>query len=58
MKIRSMSATAVRIPVARVGAFSSARRTHAERTIVQIVDADGIVGVGETRRSINEDALK
>lgn len=49
MAIHSITATAVRVPVKKVDAFSRARRTHAERTIVQITGTDGVVGLGETR---------
>jgi len=49
MKIDSIIATPVRVPVKRVGQFTRARRTHAERTIVQIICNDGFVGIGETR---------
>lgn len=49
MKIRSVTATAVRVPVTRTGTMARAKRTHAARTIVEIVTEGGLTGVGETR---------
>lgn len=49
MRISDVRAFAVRVPVNRVGHFSQARRTHIERTIVEIETEEGLVGLGETR---------
>lgn len=49
MKISALRPYAVRVPVKRVGHFSQARRTHIERTLVEIETEDGLVGFGETR---------
>ncbi|MBH67140.1 MAG: hypothetical protein CMM58_02185 [Rhodospirillaceae bacterium] len=49
MKIKSVKATPVRVPVTRLGVMSGAVRTHAERTIVQVVADNGKIGIGETR---------
>ena len=49
MKIRSGTATPVRVPVTRIGAFTKAKRTHVSRTIVEIETTDGLTGIGETR---------
>tara|TARA_B110000008_G_scaffold204531_1_gene203134 strand:+ start:169 stop:1290 length:1122 start_codon:yes stop_codon:yes gene_type:complete len=49
MKINSVCAIPVAIPVKRVGYFTRARRTAAMRTIVKIECDNGVIGVGETR---------
>jgi glucarate dehydratase len=49
MQIRDIRATPVRVPVKKIGHFSQARRTHIERTIVEVVAEDGTTGLGETR---------
>jgi len=49
MRIRSVIAVPVRVPVKRVGQFARARRTHAERTVLRLEAEDGTIGLGETR---------
>jgi glucarate dehydratase len=49
MKISALRPFSVRVPVRKIGHFSQARRTHIERTLVEIETEDGIVGLGETR---------
>lgn len=49
MRISAVRPVAVRVPVKKIGHFSQARRTHIERTIVEIEADDGTVGIGETR---------
>lgn len=49
MKISSLKAIAVRIPLARKGKFTRAERTHADRTIVVMETDNGLRGIGETR---------
>ena len=49
MKIKSVRATPVRVPVTRVAAFSKRKLTHVANTIVEVEADDGTVGFGETR---------
>ena len=49
MRIKSVTATPVNVPVTRVGAFSRTKRTHVSRTIVEIETDGGLTGLGETR---------
>lgn len=49
MRIQSITATAVRVPVTRVGAFSRVKRTQVSRTIVEVETTGGLSGIGETR---------
>ena len=49
MKINSVWAIPVAIPIKDVGYFTRARRTAAMRTIVKIECDNGVIGVGETR---------
>jgi glucarate dehydratase len=49
MKITAVRPVAVRVPVKKIGHFSQARRTHVERTIVEVETDEGITGFGETR---------
>ncbi|MCP4875699.1 MAG: hypothetical protein GY896_09535 [Gammaproteobacteria bacterium] len=49
MKIESITAIPVVVPLTYAGHFKRARKTHAVRTIVQVTSSDGIVGIGETR---------
>lgn len=51
MKIKEIRPIAVGVPVKRIGHFSQARRTHIERTLVEIETEDGAIGYGETRTS-------
>ena len=47
--IAEVRAVPVRVPITRAGTMSGAKRTHAARTIVEVVAEDGTVGLGETR---------
>jgi glucarate dehydratase len=47
--ITRVTATPVMVPIAAGGAARWVRRTHIDRTIVEIETAGGLVGVGETR---------
>ncbi len=58
MKICSVCAIPVAIPVKRVGYFTRARRTAAMRTIVRIECDNGIVGVGETRGTAAAEVIR
>jgi len=49
MKIQSISAIPLGVPIKRVGYFARARRTAAMRTVVEVRCDNGVVGVGETR---------
>ena len=51
MKIKNVRATPVRVPVTRVGTYSSKTRklTHVLSTIVEIETECGAIGLGETR---------
>ena len=48
-RIADVRAVPVRVPITRAGTMSGAKRTHAARTIVEVVADDGTVGLGETR---------
>ena len=48
-RIAEVRAVPVRVPITRAGTMSGAKRTHAARTIVEVVADDGTVGLGETR---------
>ena len=48
-RITEIRATPVWVPVTRAGTMSGAKRTHAARTLVEVVLEDGTVGLGETR---------
>jgi L-alanine-DL-glutamate epimerase-like enolase superfamily enzyme len=59
MKIQSVRATPVHVPVTRIAAFSKTKFTHVKSTIVEVETEAGVVGLGETRgdwgaRIINE----
>ena len=59
MKIKSVRATAVHVPVTRIAAFSKTKLTHVKSTIVEVETEAGVLGLGETRgdwgaRIINE----
>ena len=59
MKIKSVRATAVHVPVTRIAAFSKKKLTHVKSTIVEVETETGVLGLGETRgdwgaRIINE----
>lgn len=58
MKIAALRPYAVRVPVKKVGHFSQARRTHIERTIVEVETEDGLVGLGETRTAGAADIIR
>jgi glucarate dehydratase len=58
MKIISVLAIPVAIPVKRVGYFSRARRTVAMRTIVLIECDNGVVGFGETRGTVAAEIIR
>lgn len=49
MRIKTVRATPVRVPVTRVAAFSKRKLTHVANTIVEVEADDGTVGLGETR---------
>ena len=59
MKIKSVRATAVHVPVTRIAAFSKMKLTHVKSTIVEVETEAGVLGLGETRgdwgaRIVNE----
>jgi glucarate dehydratase len=49
LRIASIKATPVRVPVLRPGVMAGVVRREVSRTIVEIVTEDGLVGLGETR---------
>ncbi|MDP6787918.1 MAG: mandelate racemase/muconate lactonizing enzyme family protein [Rhodospirillales bacterium] len=49
MKIKSVRATPVHVPVTRIAAFSKLKLTHVKSTIVEVETASGVVGLGEAR---------
>lgn len=49
MRIAEIRAVPVRVPITRPGTMSGAKRTHAARTIVEVIAEDGTVGLGEAR---------
>ena len=49
MRIESIRATPVRVPIRNMSPAPWVKRTHIERTIVEIVSEDGLSGIGETR---------
>ena len=59
MKITSVRATAVEVPVTRIAAYSKRTITHVANTIVEVETDAGVSGLGEARgtfcaRAINE----
>ena len=49
MRVAEIRAVPVRVPITRAGTMSGAKRTHAARTIVEVIAEDGTVGLGEAR---------
>ena len=59
MRIKSVRATPVGVPITRTAAFSKRKITHVSNTIVEVETDAGVVGIGETRgewsaRFVNE----
>ena len=49
MKIKSVKAHLVRVPVTRIAAFAKRKMTHMFSTIVEVETDNGILGLGEAR---------
>jgi glucarate dehydratase len=49
LRIASVAARAVRVPITRPAVMSGAVRSHVTRTIVEIATDGGLTGIGETR---------
>lgn len=49
MKITAITATAVRVPVTRIAAYSKRIMDHMAATVVEVETDAGIVGIGESR---------
>jgi glucarate dehydratase len=53
VRIASIAATPVRVPIPRPAAMARTVRRHVSRTIVEIATDDGLSGVGETRGELS-----